>query len=154
MLGSSWGQRARNEVPPRESAEEKHVDSIRFDGLARELRATDTRRGAVKTLAAAVLGLGVARLGISEADARRKNRRRKNKRQKGYHTKVLGEFCSNNKQCVNGLLCQIANSQNGFPERANDPVCCVPTDVQAKCDSGADCCGVDVICNGGYCQGA
>jgi hypothetical protein len=122
--------------------------------MARELRSMDTRRGAVKTLAAAFLGLGVAKLGLSEADARKKNRKRKNKKQKADNTKGLGEFCSKSRQCEGDLICQIANSQNGFPERANDPVCCVPVDVQARCDSGADCCGVDVICNGGYCQSA
>lgn len=129
------------------------MDSIRFDGIARELRSVDTRRGAVKTLAAAILGLGVVRVGMADAGARKKNKKHK-KKQNDFNTKALGQFCAKSAQCQGDLICQIANSQNGFPERANQKVCCVPVDVQAKCDSGADCCGVDVICNGGYCQSA
>ena len=63
----------------------------------------------------------------------------------------MGERCSNKDTCSSGLKCKKANSQNSCYAET-EKRCCKP--IGAKCDDGCDCCGVDVICNGGYCQGA
>jgi hypothetical protein len=156
------------------------VESTRFDAISRKLAGTSSRRRFSGTLAA--LGLGsIASLSLlgGDAEAKKKKKGKKvtvchngqsirvAKRKLKKHlrhgdakgacavdTIGLQQPCSSDYQCVGDLVCQVANSQNGNPERANQPVCCVPPDVQAKCDDGSDCCGVDVICNGGYCQGA
>lgn len=43
-----------------------------------------------------------------------------------------------------------ANSQHSYEETVKR--CCI--EEGDPCDQGYECCGVDVICNGGYCQGA
>jgi hypothetical protein len=48
------------------------------------------------------------------------------------------------------LLCKKANSQKHFPK--TEKRCCVKEG--GHCNDGIDCCGVDVICNGGFCQSA
>ena len=56
------------------------MDSNRFEHLTRTLSSTETRRGAVKTLAAASLGLGLTRLGMGGVRAGKKNKHKdKNK---------------------------------------------------------------------------
>jgi hypothetical protein len=156
------------------------VESTRFDAISRELAGTSSRRRFSGTLAA--LGLGsiasLSLLGGGDAEAKKKKSKKVTVCHNGQSLRVgkrklkkhlrhgdakgacavdtigLQQPCSSDYQCVGDLVCQVANSQNGNPERANQPVCCVPPDVQARCDDGSDCCGVDVICNGGYCQGA
>jgi hypothetical protein len=159
------------------------MESTRFDAMARVLAGMSSRRRFSGTLAALGLGsiAGLGLLGGDDAEAKKKAKKvtlchsgqtiRVGKRKVKKHlshgdtrgacpvgtpvdTIGLQQPCSSDYQCVGDLVCQIANSQNGNPERANQPVCCVPPDVQAKCDNGSDCCGVSVICNGGYCQGA
>lgn len=116
------------------------MDSTRFDAISRELAGVSTRRSAIRTFAATGLGLGLAKLGVEAADARKKKGKKKN----------VTERCKKDEQCKGGLQCKIANSQNYYPE--SEKRCCKP--IGAKCDQGIECCGVDVICNGGYCQGA
>ena len=152
----------------------------KFDDLTRAFSGTSTRRRFGSLLTAlglgAVAGLGL--LGADETEAKKKGKGKKKvtvchngqtnqvaKRQlkkqlrqgatKGacpVDTTGLQQPCTTNEQCIGDLVCQVANSQNGNPERANQPVCCVPADVHARCENGSDCCGVSVICNGGYCQ--
>ena len=43
------------------------MDGTRFDGLLRHMATTDSRRGAVKILAAAGLGLGLVHAEVGEA---------------------------------------------------------------------------------------
>jgi hypothetical protein len=131
------------------------VDSARFDELTRELSMTGSRRETVKTFLAAGLGLGLTWLAVSESLAKKKNRKKKRKKKRRSDVDTIGlqQPCTSDKQCVGDLVCQIANSQNGFPERATQPVCCVPPNVGGRCNSGADCCGISPICNGGFCQG-
>ena len=98
-------------------------------------------REVLKSVAAAGLGLGLARIGLGSASAKGKNKKKK---------KAVGVRCSKNDQC-GGLQCKVSNSQQScYPE--NEKRCCKP--IGAKCDDGCECCGIDVICNGGYCQGA
>lgn len=105
------------------------MESTRFDNM--------TRRMALKTVGAAGLGLGLARLGLDSAAAGKKK-------------KKVTERCKSSDQCGAGLVCKRANSQNYYPK--TEERCCRP--VGESCDQGIDCCGVDVICNGGICQKA
>jgi len=72
------------------------VEGTRFDGHMRRLAATDSRRGAVKTLAAAGLGLGLLQAQGGEARKKRKKRCRR-----------LLAFCKPNakRKCCNDLVC-------------------------------------------------
>jgi hypothetical protein len=116
------------------------MDSTRFDGLTRELASPTTRRQTLRTLAAAGLGLGIARMGLTATEAA-----------KGKKKKGVTERCKQSDQCGGNLSCKLANSQNScFAD--TEKRCCKP--VGAKCDNGCECCGVDVICNGGYCDQA
>jgi hypothetical protein len=118
------------------------VDSTRFDLITRDLAGTSTRRQTLRTLAATGLGLGIARLGLASTEAKNKNKG------KG---KGVTERCKKSDQCGGGLSCKVANSQTScFAE--SEKRCCKP--VGAKCDNGCECCGIDVICNGGYCSNA
>lgn len=58
------------------------MDSTRFETLTRKLSSAATRRGAVKTLAAASLGLGLTRLGMGGAFAGKKNKNKSKKKNK------------------------------------------------------------------------
>jgi hypothetical protein len=117
------------------------VDSTLFDGLARDLAGSATRRRTLRSLVAAGLGLGVARLGLADTDARSKRKKKKD----------VTERCKKSDQCGGGLTCKQANSQNScYP--TTEKRCCKP--IGAKCDNGCECCGIDVICNGGYCDQA
>jgi hypothetical protein len=118
------------------------MDQTRFDALSRDLAGTTSRRNALRTFAAAGFGLGLAGLGLRSTSAAKKG---KNKRKK-----VVGERCKKSEQCQGKLICKIANSQNYYPE--SEKRCCL--EIGEHCEDGLDCCGVDVICNGGYCQGA
>ena len=130
---------------------ETGLDSTRFDILTRTLSSTESRREAVRTLTAAGLGLGVTRLGLGTALAGKHKGKRKRKKK---NTKDLREECSKTSQCKGDLLCRFANSQQSCPGQETGKFCCVETDVQAPCEDSCDCCGLDIICNDGYCQSA
>jgi hypothetical protein len=118
---------------------EMSMDSIRFDSLARSLSTSDSRRGAFRALAATGLGLGLTRFRFAETDAKKK------------HKKSLGARCKKSDECKGDLLCKNANSQNSCYDQTERRCC---KKIGAACDDSCDCCGVDVICNGGFCQGA
>ena len=106
------------------------MDSTRFDVMARKLSSTDTRRGMFRTMAAAGLGLGLSSAGLSEALGKKKGKK--------------------TEECSGKLQCKKANSQNYYEK--TEKRCCIKEG--GRCDQGYECCGVDVICNGGYCQSA
>ena len=111
------------------------MDRNRFDIITRELTTTNSRRAALKALTAVGLGLAVARLGSSPAVAKGK--------------KSLSARCKKSDECKGSLVCQKANAENGcFP--ATEKRCCVK--LGGSCNDGCDCCGVGVICNGGFCK--
>lgn len=112
------------------------MDSPHFDTLAREVAGTTTRRQTLRTLAAAGLGLGIASLGRTATEAA---------------SKKVGARCKKSSECQGGLQCKKSNSQNSCYAKSEER-CCKP--VGAKCNDGCECCGVDVICNGGYCDKA
>jgi hypothetical protein len=115
------------------------MDSTRFDSIAREMASTSTRRSAMRTIAAAGFGLGLAGIGLTSASAAKKGK------------KKVGARCKKSKECKGGLQCKKSNSQNSCYAKTEER-CCKP--VGAKCNDGCECCGVDVICNGGYCDKA
>lgn len=119
------------------------MDSMRFDVLARSLSGTETRRGMFKTMAAAGLGLGLSGIGLSEALG-------KKKKKKGKGKKDVTARCKKSEECSGKLVCRKANSQNYYDETVKR--CCI--EEGDPCGVGYECCGVDVICNGGYCQSA
>jgi hypothetical protein len=134
------------------------MDGTGFDSLTRNLTTTGSRRGAFRTMAAAGLGLGLTRLDLSEALAKKKRRKKRKKKVNTSPpplppppTQTLGQTCSETSQCIGNLLCQVSNSQQScYPDNVHR--CCVADGL--PCDNSCDCCGLDVICNGGYCQGA
>lgn len=115
------------------------MDSTHFDGITRDLAGSATRRQTLRTLAAAGLGLGIASIGLKSTEAAKS----KNKK--------LGARCKKSKECQGSLQCKKANSQNSCYAKSEER-CCKP--VGAKCNDGCECCGIDVICNGGYCDKA
>jgi hypothetical protein len=114
------------------------MDSSQFDALTKGLSALDSRRGAMRAFAVAGLGLGLVRLGGGEAAAQKK--------------KSVGQKCSSKDQCKGDLLCRKSDSQNSCYPGPPEKRCCIA--IGERCDSGCECCGVDVICNGHVCQKA
>ncbi len=117
------------------------MDSMRFDVMARKLSASDSRRGMFRTMAAAGLGLGLSGIGLGEALGKKKGK-------KG--GKKVTARCKKTEECSGKLQCKKANSQNYYEK--TEKRCCIKEG--GSCDQGYECCGVDVICNGGYCQSA
>ena len=123
------------------------MDGMGFDSMARKLSATESRRGVFKAMAVAGLGLGLSSVGLSEALGKGK-KGKKGKGKKG--NKPVTARCKKSEECSGKLQCKIANSQNYYEE--TEKRCCI--EEGGRCDQGYECCGVDVICNGGYCQSA
>ena len=121
------------------------MDSMRFDVMARTLSATESRRAMFKTMAAAGLGLGLSSVGLGQALGKGKGKAKGKKGSKGVTAR-----CKKTEECSGQLQCKKANSQNYYEE--TEKRCCIKEGGQ--CDKGYECCGVDVICNGGYCQSA
>lgn len=111
------------------------MESTRFDSLSRQLASTSSRRSTFRGIAAAGLGLGLATVGIKSASAKKK----------------LNARCKKSDECGGGLTCKKSNSQNSCYAKTQKR-CCKP--VGSNCNDGCDCCGVDVICNGGICSKA
>jgi hypothetical protein len=112
------------------------MEQTRFDAIARTLSTTRSRRGTFRALAAAGIGFGALRLGLDQADAKGK--------------KKVTARCHKSDECGGTLQCKKANSQHTYTKTQKR--CCVK--VGDHCNDGKDCCGVDVICNGGFCQSA
>ena len=131
------------------------MEGTRFDALMRAASQTRTRRGVVRSMAAAGLGVGLARIGIGEALAgKKKKKHKKKKKSEQQNTTPLSPLstpCSESGQCESGLICQPMNAMNGC-FASTEQRCCKPEG--ARCDDGCECCGVSVICNGHYCQSA
>lgn len=117
------------------------MDTNRFDQMARQLAAPNTRRNAIRLGIISGLGMGAAKLGAAQALAGNG----KNKK------KGVTERCKKSDQCAGNLTCKPANSQNSCFD-STEKRCCKP--VGASCNDGCECCGTDVICNGGYCDQA
>jgi hypothetical protein len=145
------------------------MDGSTFDRLVRRIGEEGSRRGLFRSgVAATVAGLGAASI-LDADDAEAKSCKKKcNKKKdskarkkckkkcepKDTDTLQVRQACTKDSQCVGNLVCQTANSQDGCPGQASGTFCCGKPDVQQPCDTGCDCCGVSVICNGGYCDSA
>ena len=111
------------------------MDNSRFEQVTRRLSNDSTRRNFCKVAGAGALGVAMARLGLGGAVAA---------------CKKVTIKCDENSECCGALVCRRANSQNYYPKTVKR--CCRP--IGDNCNQGIDCCGVDVICNGGICQKA
>jgi len=148
------------------------MDGFTFDWMVRRIGAEGSRRGLFRSaVAGTVAGLGLISLrGDEDAEAKsckkqcnkknsssaRKKCRKKCPPKTPSDTDTIGlrQPCTSSSQCIGDLLCATANSQNSCPGQEVGTFCCVQSEVQAKCNTSCDCCGIDVICNGGYCQNA
>jgi hypothetical protein len=146
------------------------MDGSAFDRLVRRIGEEGSRRGLLRSaLAATVAGLGARSiLDADDAEAKsckkkcnkknsssaRKKCKKKCKKNNDTDTIGLRQPCTKSSQCKGDLLCATANSQNSCPGQATGTFCCVQSEVQAHCEDGCDCCGVSVICNGGFCDNA
>lgn len=146
------------------------MDGSAFDRLVRRIGEDGSRRSLLRSaVAGAFAGLGMTSLlGGEDAEAKsckkkcnKKNsdsakKKCKKKCQKNTPSDAdtigLRQPCTSSAQCIGDLLCATANSQNSCPTQAIGTFCCVQSEVQAKCNDGCDCCGVSVICNGGFCD--
>lgn len=109
------------------------MDGTRFDALMRHLTATDSRRGAVKTLAAAGLGLGLLRAAGGEAKNKKKRKRR---------CRRLLAFCKPNgkRKCCGDLICGTRGDAYQCRKGLGEP-----------CGDGNECAGV-LFCLSGICD--
>src|SRR5688500_18298365 len=111
------------------------MDSTRFDSLTRRLGDSSSRRQVCRVLAGGSLGVALTRVGLGRALAAK--------------CRQVQQQCTDNGQCCGRLVCRKANSQHGC---GGGKKCCVK--LGGQCDSGCDCCGIDVICNGHVCEQA
>jgi hypothetical protein len=118
------------------------MDKRRFDWLGTWLATNDSRRMTLRALGAGILASGLSGLGLREATAKHKKKKGK---------KAVTQTCKTSSQCKGSLVCQLANSQNSsFPTTVKR--CCKK--LGERCDDGGECCGIDVICNGHFCDAA
>jgi hypothetical protein len=115
------------------------MEGPRFDSIARQLSRGNTRRGLVKSLAAAGLGVSLTRTGWLSAEARKKRKKKK-----------LGALCRKSNQCQGDLQCQVPGDDDtcGWPTTTKR---CCKKDGE-RCDYGCECCGPTSTCNGHVCQ--
>jgi hypothetical protein len=115
------------------------MDMKRFDRLSMWMGASDSRRTALRAMGAGVLASGLSGLGLREALAKKKKK------------KSLGKTCKKTDDCKGKLLCKTSNSQNSCYGTSQKRCC---KKEGADCNDSCECCGIDVICNGGFCQSA
>ena len=84
------------------------METQTFDGIARTLSSTSTRRSAVRGLVAGALAAVAGGALLHADDAAAKRRRRKNK--KTTQGRKPGEFCDSTSQCQTskGYICAVA----------------------------------------------
>jgi hypothetical protein len=112
------------------------MDGTHFDSLTRRLSTSSTRRRFWLAVGGGTLGLAFAQVGPVQArDLPR------------CFGKKTGERCSGRTFCCGGNVCDYANAQHYY--ETTEKRCCKPTG--APCQKHRDCCGLDVLCDGGYC---
>ena len=84
------------------------METTMFDGIAKSLSTTSTRRSAVRGLVAGALAAVAGGALLQADDAAAKRRRRKNK--KSSQGRKPGEFCDSTSQCQTskGYICAVA----------------------------------------------
>jgi hypothetical protein len=129
------------------------METHHFDHCVSRFAAADTRRGALRFLAAATLGLGsLAAVRQEDTEARRKRRHKKHKGGGGGNgggstgpTKGLREICTPGVDtCSSGLNCETPTTRHTCSSTVEgvSTWCCVPPG--GSC-SECDCCG-DYYC--------
>jgi hypothetical protein len=119
------------------------MDTTTFDTITRSVATSQTRRTALRGLAAgaATLVAGGVLLGAEETSARRR------KRGKGKGKRLQpGQPCQNDNQCTNGYICEVP-SNGGNSDRVcsggQGAVCGAPNgdgdDTRPFCAVGFDC---------------
>jgi hypothetical protein len=136
------------------------METIKFDGIARSLSSSITRRSAVRGLFAGAMAAVAGSALLHADDASAKRRRRKNKKNKkgnqqsNSKRRQPGAFCDSNSQCQTdkGYICAVAvNAGNSDKTCSGGPgaVCGPKTE---DLDDTAPFCAVGHECVNGVCQ--
>ena len=136
------------------------METIKFDGIARSLSSSITRRSAVRGLFAGAMAAVAGGALLHADDASAKRRRRKNKKNKKGNQQSNGKrrqpgaFCDSNSQCQTdkGYICAVAvNAGNSDKTCSGGPgaVCGPKTE---DLDDTAPFCAVGHECVNGVCQ--
>jgi hypothetical protein len=133
------------------------METIKFDGIARTLGSTSTRRSAVRGIFAGALAAVAGGALLHADDASAKRRRKKHK--KGNHQsdskrRNPGAFCDSSSQCQTdrGYICAVAvNAGNSDKTCSGGPgAVCGPKNDDL--DDTAPFCAVGHECVNGVCQ--
>lgn len=121
-----------------------YVDELRFDGLARALGGSGSRRQA---LAALVAGLGSTLL-LTDVEAKRKKRKKKKKPQPPLPTPCnaacpAGQVCCGD-ACLPGNCCSAAQCTDAARSVCENNVC-VAGACTNRCPAGQVCCGAACV---------
>ena len=136
------------------------METIKFDGIARTLGSSITRRSALRGLFAGAMAAVAGGALLHADDASAKRRRRKNKKNKkgnqpsNSQRRQPGAFCDSSSQCQTdkGYICAVAvNAGNSDKTCAGGPgaVCGPKTE---DLDDTAPFCAVGHECVNGVCQ--
>lgn len=135
------------------------METTTFDGIARNLGSSITRRSALRGLFAGAMAAvaGGALLHADDASAKRRRRRKKNKKgnkQTENKRRQPGAFCDSSSQCQTdkGYICEVAvNAGNSDKTCSGGPgAVCGPKNEDL--DDTAPFCAVGHECVGGVCQ--
>ena len=128
------------------------METTMFDGIAKSLSTTSTRRSAVRGIFAGALAAVAGGALLHADDAAAKRRRRKSK--KTNQGRKPGEFCDSTSQCQTskGYICAVAvNAGNSDKTCAGGPgAVCGPKNDDL--DDTAPFCAVGHECVNGVCQ--
>src|SRR5688572_8038611 len=137
------------------------METTKFDGIARSLGSSITRRSALRGLFAGAMAAvaGGALLHADDASAKRRRRRKNKKNKKGNQQsnskrRQPGAFCDSSSQCQTdkGYICEVAvNAGNSDKTCSGGPgaVCGPKTE---DLDDTAPFCAVGHECVNGVCQ--
>ena len=133
------------------------METTTFDGIAKSLSGTSTRRSAVRGLFAGALAAvaGGALLHADDAAAKRRRKKgRKGSQQSTSKRRQPGAFCDFSEQCQTdrGYICEVAvNAGNSDKTCSGGPgaVCGPKTEDE---DDTAPFCAVGHACVNGVCQ--
>ena len=133
------------------------METIKFDGIARTLGSTSTRRSAVRGLFAGALAAVAGGALLQADDASAKRRRKKHKKgnnQSDSKRRNPGAFCDSSSQCQTdrGYICAVAvNAGNSDKTCSGGPgAVCGPKNDDL--DDTAPFCAVGHECVNGVCQ--
>jgi hypothetical protein len=132
------------------------METITFDGIAKTLGSSSTRRSAVRGLVAGAMAAvaGGALLHADDAAAKRRRRRKGKKGNQQSKGRKPGAFCDFSSQCQTdkGYICEVAvNAGNSDKTCSGGPgAVCGPKNEDL--DDTAPFCAVGHECVNGFCQ--